>query len=163
MRTPIPYMLLNDSRPLLSLQTCNTWSDSCGSHLACSGVNIQVSPSPDEVIFWQAVAATGSSGPHWGTGRPTFPPITHFLPFYLLLFFITYHPRRQAGSQITFFNILHILSLILQQKDFSIFRIELHDTLITTVVFHNTVQNTIFYNVQMFIPTVWSLMFSNIL
>lgn len=71
-------------RPLLSLQTCNTWSDSCGSHLACSGVNSQVSLTPDEVIFWQAVAATEPSGPQWETGHPTFPPITHPPPFYPL-------------------------------------------------------------------------------
>lgn len=109
-------------RPLLSLQTCNTWSDSCGSHLACSGVNSQVSPTPDEVIIWQAVAATGSAGPQWGTGHPTFPPITHPPPFYPPPHFPAYHPRRQAMSQITFFHALLLnLSFSLHQK-YAIFR-----------------------------------------
>lgn len=107
---------------LLSLQTCNTWSDSCGSHLACSGVNSQVSPTPDEVIIWQAVAATESTRPQWGTGHPTFPPITHPLPFSPPPHFPAYHPRRQAGSQITFFHILlRNLSFCLEQK-YAIFR-----------------------------------------
>ncbi|KAI9537313.1 hypothetical protein NQZ68_026443 [Dissostichus eleginoides] len=46
--------------------TCNTRSDSCGSHLACSGVNSQVFLTPDEVIIWQTSAATESAGPQWG-------------------------------------------------------------------------------------------------
>ncbi len=109
-------------RPLLSLQTCNTLSDSCGSHLTCSGVNSQVSPTPDEVITWQTEAATESSGPQWGTWHPTFPPITHPLPLYPLFHFPPGHPRKQAESQIMFFLILlhnHLFSL---EENCAIFR-----------------------------------------
>lgn len=79
-----------------------------------------------------------------GTGHPTFPPITHLIPFYLLPFFPTYHSRRLAGSQITFLNTLHIRSLFLQQKD-AIFRIELPDAVIAVVVFYNCAQELHFW------------------
>lgn len=85
-------------------------------------MNSQVSPTPDEVIIWQAVAATESTGPQWGTGHPTFPPITHPLPFYPPPHFPPYHPPGRAMSQIKFFCfLLRDLSFFLEQK-YAIFR-----------------------------------------
>lgn len=98
-------------RPLLSFQTCNTWSDSCGSHRACSGVNSQVSQSTDEVIFWQGAVATEPSGPQWGTGHPTFPPITHFpilsfpiLSFQLFILKEKSHPKLWSFASSSIFS-----------------------------------------------------------
>lgn len=74
-------------------------------------MNSQVSQSTDEVIFWQGAVATEPSGPQWGTGHPTFPPITHFpilsfpiLSFQLFILKEKIHPKLCSFASSSIFS-----------------------------------------------------------